>query len=331
MVGVGAAATAGADLGVDRAGHHVARGEVFDGGGVALHEALAVFVAQDAAFAASGLRQQNPHLPDPGRVELVELHVLQRQALAIDDAHAVTGEGVRVGRHLEDLAEAAGGEQHRLGLEDMDRAGGQLVGDDAAGGPLGCAIVLRHIGEQQVEHVELVVELDVAGHALLVERLQDHVTGTVGGEARAAYSGLAVVAGMAAEAPLIDPSLRGAVERQTHLFEIEDGVDGFLAHHLGGVLVDEVVAALDRVEGVPLPVVLFDVGEGGAHPTLRCAGVGAGRIQLGEHGGPGPLAGFERGPHPGASGSDDDRVVAVVLHTCCHRSEPLPSSGWGRT
>jgi hypothetical protein len=66
-------------------------------------------------------------------VELVELHVLQRQALAVHDAHAVAGQGVGVAGDLEDLAEAARGEQHRLGLHDVQVAGGQLVGDDAGG------------------------------------------------------------------------------------------------------------------------------------------------------------------------------------------------------
>ena len=87
-----------------------------------------------------------------------------------------------------------------------------------------------------------------------------------------------------------------------------------LAHDLGGVLVDQVVAALDGVEGVPLPVVLLDVGQGGAHAALRRAGVGAGRVELGEHRGAGALAGLERRAHAGAAGADDDDVVLVGLH-----------------
>ena len=306
MVAGRAAAAARADLGVDRARHHVARREVLDGGGVPLHEALAVLVAQDAALAARALGEQDAHLPDAGRVELVELHVLQREALAVDDPHAVPGEGVGVGRHLEDLAEAAGGEQHRLGLEDVDLAGGQLVGHDPARA--------RPSFEQQVEDVELVVELDAVLDALLEQRLQDHVTGAVGGEAGPAHRGLAVVAGVPAEAPLVDAALRRAVERQAHLLEVQDRVDRLPAHHLGSVLVDEVVAALDGVEGVPLPVVLLDVGEGGAHAALRRAGVGARRVELGEDSGARALAGLEGGAHPGATGADDDGVVAVELH-----------------
>ena len=176
VVLVRAGAAALAHLGGHRAGHDVARREVLDGRRVALHEPLAVGVAQDAALAAGGLGQQDAQPGQAGRVELEELHVLQRQALAPDDAHAVAGQGVRVGRGLEDLAEPAGGEHDRLGVEDVDLAGGQLVGDrrpdDAAPS-----------GQQQVEHVELVEELDALLDAVLVERLQDHVAGAVGREA----------------------------------------------------------------------------------------------------------------------------------------------------
>ena len=63
-------------------------------------------------------------------MELVELHVLERQALAPDDANAVTGEGVGVRRRLEDLAETTGGEDDRLTSEDVEVAGGEFVCHD---------------------------------------------------------------------------------------------------------------------------------------------------------------------------------------------------------
>ena len=133
VVLVGAGAAALAHLVGHRPGDDVARREVLDGGGVALHEPLAVGVAQDAALAAGGLGQQDAQAGQAGRVELEELHVLQREPAPEGDAHAVTGEGVGVGRGLEDLAGAAGREDDRLGLEDVDLAGGQLVGHDTGG------------------------------------------------------------------------------------------------------------------------------------------------------------------------------------------------------
>ena len=131
VVVVRAGAAALADLERHRAGDDVARREVLQGRRVALHEALAAGVAQDRALAACGLGQQDAEAREPGRVELEELHVLERQALAPDDADAVTGEGVRVGGGLEDLAEAAGREDDRLALEDVQLAGRELVRDDA--------------------------------------------------------------------------------------------------------------------------------------------------------------------------------------------------------
>src|SRR6185312_12615791 len=106
---------------------------VLDGRRIALHEALAVTVSQDRSLTASGLRQQDAEPGQSGRVELEEFHVFERQALAPDDADAVTGEGVGVRGRLEDLAESAGGEDDGLALEDVELAGREFVGDDARG------------------------------------------------------------------------------------------------------------------------------------------------------------------------------------------------------
>ena len=65
------------DLGNDGAGDHVPRREVQERRRVALHEPLAPPVAQDPAFAAHGLGDEDSQAADPGGVELVELHVLE--------------------------------------------------------------------------------------------------------------------------------------------------------------------------------------------------------------------------------------------------------------
>src|SRR5690606_6857464 len=59
-------APAVADLPVDGAGDHVAGRQVLDGGRVALHEALAVVVAQDAALAPGALGDQDAQAVDAG-------------------------------------------------------------------------------------------------------------------------------------------------------------------------------------------------------------------------------------------------------------------------
>ena len=283
-------------------------------GRVALHEALTLAVEQPAALAAHRLGDQDAQPGQTGRVELVKLHVLQRKSLAEHDAQPVTGQGVGVGGGLVHPARSAGGEHDRLGVEDVDVAGGQLVGDDAGGDrPAGC------LGQRDVQRVELVEELDVVLDAVLVQRLQDHVAGAVGGVTGASDGSLAVVAGVPAEAALVDAALGGAVERHPHLLQVEHRVDGLLAHDLDGVLVGEVVAALDGVEGVPLPVVLFDVGQRRAHAALRGAGVAARRVQLGQHRGAHPRTRLHRGAHARPAGADDDDVVAMFLN---HLSTP---------
>ncbi len=284
------------DLLVDRAAHHVPRREVLDGRRVPLHEALAVAVQQDAALAPHGLGDEDAQLVDPGRVELVHLHVLEGDPSPERHRRAVAGQRVGVRRDLEDPPVAAGGEQDRLRLEHVQFAGGQLVGDDA-----GAPTVLH----QQVQHVELVEEPDVALDALLVERLQDHVARAVGREAGPADRTLTVVARVPPEPPLVDPALGSPVEGESPVLELDDPVDRLVAHDLGGRLVDQVVAALDRVERVPLGVVLLDVPEGRAHPALRRAGVRAGRVQLGDHRDVDVAGGLDRGAEPGPAGPDD--------------------------
>ncbi len=171
------------------------------------------------------------------------------------------------------------------------------------------SILHRH----EVEHVELVEEVDAELDAVLEQRLQDHVAGAVCGVAGAAHRGLAVVGGVAAEAPLVDLALGRAVERQAHVLEVDDRVDRLFGEDLGRILVDEVVAALDGVEGVPLPRVLFDVRQRRRHAALRRAGVGAGGVQLRDDGRPRTRAGLDRRAHAGAAGTDDDDVELVVV------------------
>ena len=113
---------------------------------------------------------------------------------------------------------------------------------------------------------------------------------------------LTVVPGVAAEPTLVDLALGRPVERQAHVLEFDDRLDRLAGQDLGRVLVDEVVAALDGVEHVPLPVVLLEVAERGADAALRRAGVGAGGIHLREHRGVHARLGqLERGPQAGAA------------------------------
>ena len=94
------------DLGVARAGHHVARGALHALGVVALHVALARRVLEVSARAAQALLQKRAGYleavsrQDARRVELHHLHVAERGARLPRNRHAVGGELLRAGRDL---------------------------------------------------------------------------------------------------------------------------------------------------------------------------------------------------------------------------------------
>ena len=139
------------------------------------------------------------------------------------------------------------------------------------------------------------------------------MAGAVGGVAGPPHRRLAEIARVAAEAALVDEAVGGAAEGQAHVLEVVDRLDRFLGEDGRRVLVDEIVAALDRVEGVPLRLVLLQVAEGRADASLGGARVAAHGIELGDDRDPPGARGLEGSVQAGAAGADDHRVV-FVLH-----------------
>src|SRR6202165_3411461 len=123
------------DFGVDGAGHYVARGEFHALGVVFFHEALARFVAQDAAFSAHRFGDQNSlNARGPnhsGGMELDEFHVHELGAGFVREGHAVTRVFPGVGSDAPGLANAAGGDDDGLGFEDDEAAGLAPIGKGA--------------------------------------------------------------------------------------------------------------------------------------------------------------------------------------------------------
>ena len=206
------------------------------------------------------------------------------------DGRAVAGVGVGVGGDLPDAPVPAGGEDDRLGVEDVQLAGGQVQRHHARRAP-----VLDH---QQIDHLELVEEGDVVLQALLVQRLQDHVPGAVGGMA-ARRTGLPV-------SLLVCPPkgrwailpIGRAVEGQAHVLQLVDGVDGLVAHELDGILVAQVVGAFDGVVGMPFGVVFLLVAERRADAALGGAGMRAGGVEFADDGGLGGPGGVQAAISP---------------------------------
>ena len=89
------------------------------------HEALAVFVAQHAAFAADAFRHQNaldagrPH--HPRGMELHEFHVEQRSSRIVGQRLAVGRIFPTIAGHFESAAHAAGRQHHGFRVKTLKR------------------------------------------------------------------------------------------------------------------------------------------------------------------------------------------------------------------
>ncbi len=304
VVLVRAHAAAFADFDGHGARNHVARCQILHGRRIALHEALAFGVGQIAAFAAGALCDQAAGAVDAGRVELHELHVLQRQAGAQHHGVAVAGAGVGRGGREVGAAVTAGGQHHHLGAELVQLAGVELKRGDARAGA---------VLHDQIEGEVFDEELHLAADRLAVQGVQDGVTGAVGGGAGALHRAFAEVAGHAAEGALIDLALVGAAEGHAPVFQLINGLRRVADQVFDGVLVAQPVRPLDGVVHVPLPGVLAHVAERGGDAALGRHGVRAGREDLGDASDlQALLGGAEGGAQAGAPGADDDDVVFVI-------------------
>ena len=301
VVLVRAAAAALLDFLVHRAADDVARREILRVRRIALHEALAVAVEEDAALAAHSLGDQHAGPGDAGRMELPEFHVLQRKPRAGDHAEAVAGVDEGVGAGGENPSGAARGEHRRFRLQHDDIAGFHLERNHAEDIAIGIA--------DEVERHPLDVELRARADVALVERVQHRMAGAIRGGARALHRLFAEVGHVAAERPLIDRAVGVAIERHAEMLELVDDLRRHPAHVLYRVLVAEPVGALDRVVHVPQPAVLGHVAERGADASLRGDRVRARREDLGQHrDGQSRFGELQRRAHPGATGADHDRI-----------------------
>ena len=303
LVGPGAAALA--DLDGDGARDHVARGQVLGVRRVALHEALAFGIGEEAAFAARALGDQHARAIDAGRMELHELHVLERQAGAEHHGVAVAGADMRRGAGEIGAAIAAGGEDHLVRAEAVQRAVLHGERDHAAAATL--------IVHDQVDGEILDEELGRMAERLAVHGVQHGVAGAVGGGAGAQGRPLAVVHRHAAEGALQDLAVVVAREGHAPMLELVDGFRRALAEIFDGVLIAEPVRPLHRVIHVPAPIVRAHIAERRGDAALRRNGMRAGGEHLGDAGG--AQASFARADHGAqarAAGADHHHVVGVV-------------------
>ena len=155
-------------------------------------------------------------------------------------------------------------------------------------------------------HVEgggepLFVNLDAGFENLVVERDEQRLAGNVADEIRSGLRGAAKRA--RAELPFLV-----AIKDDAHVLELDDVLGRLAAHHLDGVLVGEIIAALDRIEGMRLPAV--GLADGSVDAPLGRAGMAANRMHFGDDGNIGAEAcRLKGGAHPRKPGAHYDNVV----------------------
>ena len=141
---------------------------------------------------------------------------------------------------------------------------------------------------------------------------------------------------MATEAALVDLAVWGAVERKAHSLQFNHGRDRLACQHFGRILVGEIVATLDGVEHVPLPVVLFHVAKGGADATLCRTRVRSRWVELRQYRSGDPFARkLKRSPEPSATGANDNGINVDVgrvgAKSCAHFSGSVSTTWLPRT
>jgi len=91
------------------------------------------------------------------------------------------------------------------------------------------------------------------------------VTGAVGcGTGAGSLTAFTKVFRLAAEGALVDTAFFSAGKGQAHMLQLEDGFRPYRAHIFNGILVADVVGALDGVIHMPLPLILRIIAGDGA-------------------------------------------------------------------
>ncbi len=273
VVLVGAHTATLVDFNGHSAGDDVTGGEILEAGGVALHEALTVGVLEIATLTAGTLGDEATSTVDARGVELDELEVLEGEASAGGHTATITSAGVGGGGREVGATITTCGDDGVVRLEAVP-----LTVLDVEGHYTTASTVLH----DEVGGKVLNEEHAVVADGLTIEGVKHCVASTVSsGSTTVGLAAATEVERLTTEGTLVDSAVSGTGEGKTSSLELEDGVGSLLAHVVNGILVTEPVGTLDRVVGVPTPVVLGHVAEGSVDTTLGSDGVGTSGEELG--------------------------------------------------
>ena len=152
-------------------------------------------------------------------MELVELHVLKRKALAPDDSNSITGKGVGIGGGLEDLSKSTCRIDNAFTANDVNLAGCQIISNYSCWN-----FLTVNFGHDHVQHVELIEKLNAKLYAGLIQSLQNHVAGAVCCIAASSYRCFSMITGVATKTSLVDFPVWGSVEWQPHVFQVDNSL-----------------------------------------------------------------------------------------------------------
>ena len=226
------------------------------------HEAPALAVAQDAAFAAHALGHQDAAdagRPDhAGGMELHELHVLQRGTGVVGERLAVAGVLPAVAGDRVRPADPAGREDDGLAAVQPEPPALAVVAQRARDAPA---------AGEQAEHGALHVHVHALVDAVVLQR-PDHLQ--AGAVAHVGQPGILVPAEVALE----DAAVGGAVEQRAPRLQLAHPVRRLLRVQLGHAPVVDVLPAAHGVGEVHLPAVaVVHVGQRRRDPALGHHGV----------------------------------------------------------
>jgi len=161
-------------------------------------------------------------------------------------------------------------------LETMDAAVVHAQRDHAA------TLAIFH---DQVECEIFNEEIRVIFQALLIERVQHRMTGTVSSGCGALHRrACAHILHMAAKGTLIDGAIGVARKRNPGMFQFINRSRGFTHHILDRILITQPIRPFDGIVHVPSPVIGRVVAKAGRNAALRRNSVRTGRKHLGDAG-----------------------------------------------
>jgi len=237
-------------------------------------------------------------------MELDELHVLERSAGPQGQGGSVAVVYQRVRRSVEYPSVTAGREEHGACGESVQIAGRDVHGDGSDA---------PSVLDDERGHEVFVVERTPRSERLLEERVKEIVSCPVRGVTCSGEP-------CAAEGTLRDPSVLEPGEHRTHVFHLVDCFRRPAGKDVHGVLVGEVIGALDRVEGMVLPAVVpgpGSVAQGSVDPALRRHGMRAQRMDLRDHRHvPAGACGLDGSPETRKSRTDDYNIMFMQLVIC---------------